>query len=187
MENEKIMIQLECDQNEYVGEVPLSYKIDEILCTFAEIQHVYAVSHEKVQRMDRLTQDYLHALELQDNNYHERARIATALQQCRKDRRPDKDNVYLTEQIAAYLGTKKGQELIGRLEHLRNTARNIERTRPGRKYTPRVLTQREYDNVAKKLSSLPSINGESAEMLDEGDQEARRPKADERKRASDEL
>ena len=173
MENERIMIQQECSHNKHICEAPLSCKIDDILCAFAEIQHVYVISHEKVQHMDRLTQDYLHALELQDNGYHERARIATALQQCRKDRRPDKDNVYLTEQIAAYLSTKKGQEMIGRLEFLRNMARNIERTAPGRKYTPRVLTQREYDNVAKKLSSLPALNAEFAEASDKGDQEAR--------------
>ena len=164
MDSERTLIRHECEQNKHICGVPLSYKIDEILNAFADIQKTYRASSEKVQHMDRLTQDYLHALELQDNGYHERARIATFLQQCRKDRRADKDNVYLTEPIASYLNTKKGQEMCDRLEHLRNVARNIERSVPGRKYAPRVLSQTEYNNVAKKSGNVLALNAEPAEV-----------------------
>lgn len=57
----------------------LSEIISEFLELMGQIQEQYSSSIKEVQRLERLTQDYLHLLELQENNYHERARIATQL------------------------------------------------------------------------------------------------------------
>lgn len=146
--------QIEHSQTEIAAEKPLSEMIGTLLDALVDAQKVYTTSSERVLHMDRLTQDLLHALELQDHSYHERARIAMALQQCRRQRRPDKDNIYLTEPIAGYLRSEKGKKFLKQLEHLYNLAQSIERTAPGRKYNPRVLTPEEYRNVAKKKPQL---------------------------------
>lgn len=148
-------------------EVPLSEKIECLLDTFNAVQQIYAQSNEKVTQLEHLTQDYLHALELEATSYHERARVATALKQCREARRPYKDNVYLTEPIAAYLKSKEGKKFLGTLEYLRNLARNTERSAPGRKYTPRVLTKAEYKSVARKTGKTVAIIPKDRERVAE--------------------
>lgn len=142
---------------------PLSEKIGCLLDALCVVQQIYAESNAKVTHLEHLTQDYLHALELEAGSYHERARIATALKQCREERRPYKDNVYLTESVAAYLKSKEGQKLLGRLEFLQNLARNSERIVLGKKYSPRVLTKTEYKNVAHKLPTATTVVPEEVE------------------------
>lgn len=134
--------------------IPISEMIDCLIDALSAVQHIYTESNAKVTHLEHLTQDYLHALELEATTYHERARIATLLKQCREERRPYKNNVYMTESITAYLKSKEGQKLLGRLEFLRNLARNTESAALGKKYSPRVLTKIEYKNVGHKLSKV---------------------------------
>lgn len=148
-------------------EEPLSEKIECLLDALYAVQQIYAQSNEKVTQLEHLTQDYLHALELEATSYHERARIATVLKQCREARRPYKDNVYLTEPITAYLKSQEGKKFLGKLEHLRNLARNTERSAPGRKYTPRVLTKAEYKSAALKTGKTVAILPKDRERVAE--------------------
>ena len=46
----------------------------------------YAWNYEEVNRLEKLTQDYLHSLELDGLTYKERARVATQLALIRKER-----------------------------------------------------------------------------------------------------
>lgn len=71
----------------------ISQVISEFLSFLSQAQSDYAFSQEEIVRLDMLTQDYLHKLELQDTNYRDRAKMATDLRQCRIDRRYHKDHV----------------------------------------------------------------------------------------------
>lgn len=123
----------------------LSEIISEFLELMGQIQEQYSSSIKEVQRLERLTQDYLHLLELQENNYHERARIATQLGRCRVQRRPYKDEVMLLEPLVKYLETSKGKAMLAQLQHICTLLRNAEKMVQCRKYIPRVMTRAEYE------------------------------------------
>ena len=72
-------------------------------------------------RLEQLTQDYLHSLELDGLNYAERAKVATRLAQCRRDRRECKDAVEILEPL-----------VLGK-------TRKVEEKMATRRYYPRVL------------------------------------------------
>ena len=57
----------------------------------------YEWNRNEVNRLDRLTQDYLHKLELDNLSYSERAKIATRLKYCRKLRRESKDTAEIVK------------------------------------------------------------------------------------------
>ena len=131
-------------ENEEPVIIPLSQQIHNLLEALQMVQQVYDTNNAALTRFEKLTQDYLHAIELEATNYHERARIATALQRCRQVRRCYKKQVYATEQVVAYLRSAAGQRLLGQLEHLGNTARNGERLAKASHYAPRILSRDEY-------------------------------------------
>ena len=58
--------------------------------------------------MERLQQDLLHQLELEDTSYHNRAHIASQLKQCRTKRRIAKDFLAASEPLVNYLKTDGG-------------------------------------------------------------------------------
>lgn len=97
----------ELTELEAPAETPLSEQITCLLDALKKAKTTYEECNSRVEHMEQLTQDLLHALELQNNTYHERARIATELQKCRIARRDDKDKVQLTEALAKYLESKK--------------------------------------------------------------------------------
>ena len=59
----------------------------------------YDYNVEAMRKEDRITQDYLHMLELEDLSYHERSKVATKLVENRKARRDYKDMVEELEPI----------------------------------------------------------------------------------------
>lgn len=48
-----------------------------------EAESDYEWNYEEVHRLDGLTQDLLHTLELEDTHYRETAKIGTQLKKCR--------------------------------------------------------------------------------------------------------
>ena len=134
--------------------IPLSQQIGNLLDAFSNVQEQFTASHERVLHMDRLTQDLLHGLELQEHNYHERARIAKEIMICRQQRRPNKNVVSQNEAIVGFLRSSQGIKMVRLLENLRSLAQKVERSFPGRRYTPRVLTPNEYRNLGKKTVSI---------------------------------
>ena len=56
-------------------------------------------------RCEQLTQDYLHKLELEGPGYHECARIARDISQCRLDRRNAKASMRLDAVCPVEIGT----------------------------------------------------------------------------------
>ena len=106
-------------------------------------QHDYTWNYDMVGEMDRLTQDYLHALELDNLDYGERAKVATKLAQCRQERREHKDTVKILEPLVRYLDTEKGKQLFNLLREVLGKTRKVEEIMEIRTYHPRVLSSKE--------------------------------------------
>ena len=95
------------------------------------------------QRLEKLTQDYLHSLELDGLNYKQRARIATQLAKCRQKRREHKDMVIALEPLIAFLDSDKGRQMLNLLREVLGKTRKIEALMENRRYFRRVLDEPE--------------------------------------------
>ena len=86
-----------------MGKVKAAPQFSESISSFCKLmenaQRDYAWNYDEVNRMDRLTQDYLHKLELDGLDYKERAKVATQLAKCRQARRECKDTFSVLKQI----------------------------------------------------------------------------------------
>lgn len=80
-----------------MGKAKAAPQFSESISSFCKLmenaQKDYAWNYDEVNRMDRLTQDFLHKLELDGLDYKERAKVATQLAKCRQARRECKDTV----------------------------------------------------------------------------------------------
>lgn len=99
----------------------------------------YNWNYEEVNRMDKLTQDYLHKLELENLGYKERAKVATQLALCRKARRECKDTVEVLESLVGFLESDKGRNLTNLMREVLGQTRKAEERMKTRTYRPRVL------------------------------------------------
>jgi hypothetical protein len=104
-------------------------------------QRDYAWNYDEVNRMDRLTQDYLHKLELDGLDYKERAKVATQLAKCRQVRRECKDTVEILEPLVQFLESDKGKNLLNLVREALGKTRKVEERMETRTYIPRVLEQ----------------------------------------------
>lgn len=101
----------------------------------------YNWSIDQLQKMDALTQDYLHKLELEDIGYAERAKIATKLQDCRRQRRAHKDTIEVLDPLVKWLDSDRGKNLYNLLREVLGKTRKAEERMKNRKYYPRVLNE----------------------------------------------
>lgn len=106
-----------------------------------DAQKDYAWNYEQVGILDRLTQDYLHKLELENLDYKERAKVATALANCRRQRRACKDTVEVLEPLVQFLESDKGKNLFNLVREVLGKTRKTEERMETRTYYPRVLGQ----------------------------------------------
>lgn len=116
-----------------------SFIIANICTAFDEAKSDSEWSKSEVVRLDRLTQDYLHQLELGELTYKERAKVATKLQQCRQMRRIHKDTAEILEPLITYLETEKGKQLINLLREVLGKTRKTEERMETRVYWPREM------------------------------------------------
>lgn len=112
---------------------------------FAEMircaQSDYAWNSDEVNRLNKQTQDYLHKLELEDLDYSERAKVATALRNCRRLRRMSKDTVEVLEPFINFLNTDRGRNLINLTNEVLGQTRKVEERMKTRTYRYRVLEE----------------------------------------------
>lgn len=73
--------------------------LSNFLNLITEAQRDYQWNYDEVNRLDRLTQDYLHQLELDGLDYRGRAKVATQIKDCRQLRRASKDTVEVLEPL----------------------------------------------------------------------------------------
>lgn len=113
-----------------------SEKLDEFLSFLRECSQEYTVASMAETEMNDETQDLLHCLELNDNKYHDLARISKALAIVRQGRREAKDKEMILEPIAEW--TQQNGRTIKELERLLGAVRKAERNTEGRIYAPRT-------------------------------------------------
>lgn len=111
-------------------------------CTMvAEAKQDYEWNRNEVNRLDHLTQDYLHKLELEDLTYGERAKIATQLSRCRRLRRDSKDTVEILEPFIEFIETDKGRQMMNLMRETLGKTRKTEERMDTRTYRYKVLEE----------------------------------------------
>lgn len=118
-------------------EEKVSKHIEGFLNFLRKAQSEYAWSGEKKKEQEDLTQDILHALELKDLCYHERARLAGCLAQARKERRLHKDCLEELAPVTEFAVSNK--KFVNELEQLLGEVRKKEKYHMNRNYHPKVL------------------------------------------------
>ena len=130
-----------------------SKNIENFLNFYDAVKREYDTAFEMVNQCDKLTQDLLHRLELENLSIGEKNKIATQLKYCRKDRRYWKDIVEETESFvnmfnqteASQADNKKKAEVeanrrfINMLRETLGKTRRQEGYHANRSYKPRII------------------------------------------------
>lgn len=116
-----------------------SVYISEFCNMVADAQQNYLWNQEELSRLDKLTQDYLHKLELENLDYKGRAKIATRLSLCRKMRRASKDTIEVLEPFMSFLNSDKGKNMMNLMREALGKTRKVEEKMNNRTYRFKVL------------------------------------------------
>ena len=119
-----------------------SEHISEFLNFVTMAQNQHRIYEEEVNNQDKLTQDYLHSLELDDLKRDERSKIATKLAINRKDRRYYKDRVEEFEPIVKFFEDPQHKKMLNLMTKVLGDVRKAESYHKDRKYIPRVLKEK---------------------------------------------
>ena len=119
--------------------------LTEFLNFVAEAQSQYKFCSEEVNNQDKLTQDYLHSLELDGLKRDERSKVATKLAINRNDRRYYKDRVEEFEPIVQFFDDPQNKKMLDKLKQVLGALRKVEGHHKDRKYIPRVLRRDKND------------------------------------------
>ena len=112
----------------------------------------YDYNVEAMKKEDRVTQDYLHMLELEDLTYHERSKVATKLVENRKSRREYKDMVEELEPIVEFLEDPANRKVIDQMAHLLGKVRKVESYHQKRFYMPKVISENQIKSYSTEKS-----------------------------------
>jgi hypothetical protein len=116
--------------------------ISEFLNFISEAQSHYKFCYEEMETQDKLTQDYLHMLELDDLKCGERSKLATKLAINRKDRRYYRDRVEELEPIVRFFEDPQSKKVLDKLKEVLGQTRKAENYHKNRMYIPRVLKEK---------------------------------------------
>lgn len=124
-----------------IKEKKSSEYIEEFLNFLSDVKSKYNFAFDEVNQQDKLTQDYLHSIELDNLKYEERNKIATKLVINRKDRRYYKDIVEEYEPIVEFLDDPNNKKIVNQLTQVLGKVRKQEDYHEKRTYIPRVLKE----------------------------------------------
>lgn len=110
--------------------------IQQAIQFFEQCEKDYRTAYDAVNREDKLTQDLLHAFELDELKAPERNKIGKEISINRKNRRYYKDVVESTEPVLNYIAQNK--KAVDCLKNLLGELRKVEQYHSKRKYKPRV-------------------------------------------------
>ncbi len=99
----------------------------------------YNFNLEAMKNEERITQDYLHKLELEGLNCRERSKIATQLAHNRQARRNYKDAVEELEPIVEFFEDPKNRSVLNSMSQLLGQVRKVESYHKKRFYVPKVI------------------------------------------------
>ena len=132
---------------ELANKLPSEY-ITEFLNFISDAQSHYRFCYDEVNNHDKLTQDFLHSLELDDLKCAERNKLATKLATNRKDRRYYKDRVEELEPIVQFFNEPQNKKVLDKFTDVLGKVRKAERYHEDRTYVPRVLKERKVEEDA---------------------------------------
>ena len=99
----------------------------------------YARYTSELSYYDQLIEDYLHVLELENQNWSERAKVATQLACARKQRRTVKNEFELLQPIVSFANSDSGKKFLESLRSLSGNVRNVDKRHKQSTYKCRVL------------------------------------------------
>lgn len=129
-------------------EIKVSTSISNFLNLFKEIEQAYPYMEEKLQEQDKLTQDLLHQLELENLKYKGRAKVATKLSQVRRARRNYKDYIEELQPVITYIQNNK--KVINDLQKLLGDTRKQEKKHVNRRYFPKMMDFATYKQESEE-------------------------------------
>ena len=115
-----------------------SERLKEFLDFVKECGFRYQMAYDAVNREDRRLQDFVHEIEFASDE-EDLYRVAMELQESRRERRRNKDEVQLYELLVKFFSEKGPKDTLKRLEQLLGQQRKQEEYLAGdRVYKPRV-------------------------------------------------
>lgn len=121
-------------------ELKPSQTIEKFLNLLKGIENIHNCYEAKIKEQDELTQDFLHALELDNLNTGERSKLATQLKYNRQDRRYYKDRLEEIEPLYSFYCNNK--KVVNDLQQTLGAVRKQEKYHADRAYRPRVLDKK---------------------------------------------
>lgn len=125
-----------------MNKLPSEY-LTEFLNFISAAQSHYNFCSDELNKQDKLTQDYLHSLELDELKCGERSKIATKLAVNRKDRRYYKDRIEEFEPIVNFFNDPQNKKTLDKLSQVLGSCRKAEAYHKDRTYIPRVLKRKD--------------------------------------------
>ena len=122
------------------NKLPSTY-VSDFLDFVTNAQVRYRICSEEMNTQEKLTQDYLHSLELDDLDRSERSKIATKLSTNRKDRRYYKDRVEEFEPIVEFFKDPSHKKTLDQLTQVLGQLRKAENYHKNRTYKPKALRE----------------------------------------------
>lgn len=127
-----------------------SQTISDFCNMVATVNADYEWNKSEITRLDRLTQDYLHTLELGNLDYKERAKVATQLSKCRQERRASKDTVETLEPFIEFIESDKGKQTMNLMREALGKTRKVEQRMENRTYRYKILDRENIGNRKAK-------------------------------------
>lgn len=121
------------------NETTVSERISNFLKFTQESCAAFRWHTDELARLDKLTQDYLHSLELGGMDYKGRAKLATALARCRKERRAHKNALQVLRPAVEYTESDHGKRALSLLSEALGHTRKEERKLDDPVYWYRIL------------------------------------------------
>lgn len=116
--------------------------LSEFLNFVSTAQKSYPFYLAEQEKQEKLTQDYLHSLELDGLKCDERSKIATKLAINRKDRRYYKDRVEELEPIVSFFADPQHKKMLDKMTQMLGAVRKQESYHKDRVYVPKVLKEK---------------------------------------------
>lgn len=128
----------------------MSEQISGFLNFLTQSERDLAWNQRELDRLDKLTQDYLHKLELGNLSYDEKRKIGPQLEKIRKQRREHKDSIEVLKPIIEFLNTEIGRKSRNMLNERLGQVRKVEKSLGERMYYFRVLQEPPIQGILLK-------------------------------------
>lgn len=113
-----------------------SEQIESFLYFLREAQEAYNIAALSEREADDETQDILHSLELNENKYHDCAKLSLTLAKVRQERRAAKDTRLRLQPVIDWAG--QNAKMVKSLEQLLGVVRKTEKNLDCRFYRPKT-------------------------------------------------